>query len=102
MQNANSWGNATQMRSARKCNINATYVHFMKLPSRRREAAAGWDLPIICTYVAFMSHFRAECIFAAFPNYLHFAFLLYFNYFGKTGHANRIGHINNKGPCGRS
>ena len=60
-----------------KCNIHTFY----------EEAAAGWYLPI-CTYVAFMLHFRAECIFVAFSNYLHFAFLLYFNYLGKTGHAN--------------
>ena len=73
-------------------NINAKSIHFTKIPSRRREAAAGWDLPI-CTYVASMLHFRAECMFVAFPNYLHFAFVLYFIYLGKTGQANRIGHI---------
>ena len=53
---------------------------------------------VCCIYVAFMLHFRVECIFVAFPNYLHFAFLLYFKYLGKTGHAHRLdililGHI---------
>ena len=59
--------NAFRLKMKHKCNINATYVHFTKIPSR-----------------------RAECIFVAFPNYLHFTFLLYFNYLGKTGQANRL------------
>ena len=72
-----------------KCNINATYVHIWRshpaAASRRRDG-----IYIKCTYVAFMLHFRAECICVAFPNYLHFAFLLYLNHLGKTGQANRL------------
>ena len=43
-------------------------------------------LHLCCIYVAFSSGMH----FVAFPNYLHFAFLLCFNYLGKTGHANRL------------
>ena len=74
-------------------NINAKSIHIGRshpaAASRRRDG-----IFVKCTYVAFMLHFRAECIFVVFPNYLHFAFLLYFNYLGKTGHAHRIGHLN--------
>ena len=44
-------------------NINAKFIRFTKIPSRRREAAAGWDLPI--------------CIDFAFMLYIYVAFHIY-------------------------
>ena len=88
------------MHSARKMqhkyNIHATYVHFMKIPSRRREAAGGWDLPI-CTYVAFM--LQLCCIFERTAFLLHFPTICILHFCciliicGETCHAHKIGHL---------